>query len=480
MAPGRDTASGVVTMSVAVEHDEGAGWPADLLDHRTVSPEQVTETARAALAAAEAALSAACSAADGDGATFADVVGRLDRAQGDLWAAYGRSAFMVRVHPDEAVRAAAHDADERMTTWQRSLALRDDVAAAVGRYATSADAQRLEGEERRLLEHWQRDLRRAGHELPPEARDEIRQITARIVSIEAAFERNVDEWSDGIDLSQDDLAGMPQSYVAGLQPGTAPGTYRVSLEYPDYYPFMESSPRRDLREVLARKMAGRAVSANKPLLEEVLELRRRQAARLAYPSWAHYRIELKMARTPERVAAFHASLFGPLQSLAGAEYAAMTRRLEADTGDRQIRTWDIAYYDHRIRAEEHGVDADEVAAYLTLEAVMGGLLTICEETFGRGRDPPAADQRRHVLAGFLRPHRRRLRRGLLRLPLVPGLRRRPVEPLRSRRHHQPRRRRRLSARDPRAGLEPRRRSARRGVPRASIVERALSAANGDR
>ena len=163
---GRDTASGVVTMSEAVEHDEGAVWPADLLDHRTVSPEQVTETAEAALAAAEAAVLAACADADGDDPTFADVIGRLDRAQGDLWAAYGRSAFMVRVHPDEAVRAAAHEADERMTTWRRSLPLRDDVAAAVERYATSADAQGLAGEERRLLEHWQRDLRRAGHGLP--------------------------------------------------------------------------------------------------------------------------------------------------------------------------------------------------------------------------------------------------------------------------------------------------------------------------
>ena len=285
-------------MTEAVEHDGGADWPADLLDHRSVSPDQVTETSVAALAAAEAAVLAACAVADGDDPTFAGVVGRLDRAQGDLWAAYGRSAFMVRVHPDEAVRAAAHDADERMTTWRRSLALRDDVAAAVGRYATSADAQRIAGEERRLLEHWQRDLRRAGHDLPPDARDEIREMTARTVSIEATFERNVDEWSDGIDLTQDDLAGMPQSYVAGLRPGTAPGTYRVSLEYPDYYPFMESSPRRDLREALARKMAGRAVEANRPLLAEVLALRRRQAAILGYPSWAHYRIEPKMARTP--------------------------------------------------------------------------------------------------------------------------------------------------------------------------------------
>ena len=134
-----------------------------------------------------------------DRAVFADVIGRLDLALGDLWAAGGRSGFMMHVHPDEAVRSAAQAVDDRMTTWRRSLPLRDDVAAAVARYAATPDAAAIDGEERRLLERWQRDLGRAGHDLPPDARAEIRQITARVVVLEAEFQRNLAEWSDGID-----------------------------------------------------------------------------------------------------------------------------------------------------------------------------------------------------------------------------------------------------------------------------------------
>jgi len=89
-----------------------------------------------------------------------------------------------------------------------------------------------------------------------------------------------------------------------------------------------------------------------------------------------------MARTPERVAAFHDQLFGPLQALATVEYAAMSHRLAGDTGSRELRTWDVPYYDKRIRAEEHGVDADEVSAYLTLEAVVEGMLELCQLVFG--------------------------------------------------------------------------------------------------
>ena len=75
---------------------------------------------------------------------------------------------MMHVHPDEAVRSAAQAVDDRMTTWRRSLPLRDDVATAVARYAATPDGRAIDGEERRLLERWQLDLGRAGHDLPPE------------------------------------------------------------------------------------------------------------------------------------------------------------------------------------------------------------------------------------------------------------------------------------------------------------------------
>ena len=124
------------------------------------------------------------------------------------------------------------------------------------------------------------------------------------------------------------------------------------------------------------------MAVNRPILEEVLALRRRHAAILGYPSWAHYQIEPKMAHTPERVADFHASLIPPLQRLAAAEYAEMSGMLLADTGDPTLRVWDVAYYDQRIRAEHHGVDPEEVSAYLPLERVFDGLLALTEEVFG--------------------------------------------------------------------------------------------------
>jgi thimet oligopeptidase len=351
-------------------------------DYRTVSADQIARVVAAAITAADRLVEQAVAAAERPDATFDLVLGRIDQAQGDVWSAAGRSGFMVRVHPDSDVRAAAQAADERLTTWSHALPLRDDLARALQAWSRGAAAAALEGEQRRLLERWLRDLRRAGHGLADEVRAEVRSITERLVVLESTFQRNVDEWSDGIDVTRDDLVGLPESYVSQLSPGTLPDTLRVSLDYPDYYPFMEGSPRRDLRQILATRFASRAVALNRPVLEEALALRRRKAVLLDYPSWAHFRIEPKMAGSPERVASFHAGLWPPLRQLADAEYAAMVRELERDTGSTDLRWWDINYYDRRLVTLHHQVDTLEVSSYLELEAVLEGMLDLVGEVFG--------------------------------------------------------------------------------------------------
>ncbi|HEX5829172.1 MAG TPA: M3 family metallopeptidase [Candidatus Limnocylindrales bacterium] len=309
-------------------------------------------------------------------------MGTLDRALADLWDEQGRTAFLVTVHPDVAVRTAAQAARGRIESWRRDLPLRDDIARAVARYAASADAAGLHGEERRLLEHWRRDLRRAGHDLPAARRGEVRALAAREVELEGAFLRNVDEWQAGIDVTPAELAGMPEQYPAGLRPGSTPGTLRVTLDVPDVWPLLEGSPRRELRESLLRLWHSRAAAANRPILEELLDVRRRHATLLGYPSWAHYRIEPKMAATPERVDALHASVVPGLRDLAAREYAAMVELLQRDTGDTALQRWDWYYYRERIFAARRGADPGEVSAYLPLDAVLQGLLGLALEVFG--------------------------------------------------------------------------------------------------
>jgi len=351
------------------------------------TPEEVRAVTDEALAAAEGRVAAAV--ATGGAGTFEEVLLPFDEAEALLAEGYAVGAFMSSVHADPAVRDAGQEAEERIDRWRVDLPFREDVAAAVQAFAGGAAAAALAGERARLLERLLRDLRRAGHDLDPATRTEVRAMRGRLVELETAFGRNIDEFEDGLELTREELDGLPDDFVAGLRPGGRPGTYRVSLDTPELHPFLEQARRRDLRRELAFRDANTARAVNEPILAEALRLRRRIAGLLGYPSWAHYAIEVRMAGDPGAVERLYAGLLPPLRAKMAAEVARLEEILRADGEEPPLQPWDWRYCDTQVRLRDHAVDPDELRAYLPLESVLDGLLGLCAEMFGLRFEPVA-------------------------------------------------------------------------------------------
>ena len=349
-------------------------------DYAAVSPETVSAEADAALQRADELVAQAVAPADGR--TFAGTLAMLELAGAEISIGYGRSAFMAHVHPEAAVRDAGQAAEERLNKWRVAVVFRDDVYRAISEFAQTEEASALDGERRRLLEHWQRDLRRAGHELPTEQGAELESLRNRLVELEVAFQRNMNEYRDWIEVDRDGLAGLPDDFVDRLKPGEAPGTHRVSLDYPELHPFMEQAQNRDLREELFRKSWNQAAVANRPLLEEAIGLRRRIAALLGYATWADYAMEVRMAASPERVRTFYDDLVPSLEAAARREIGEL-QAVAAGTGmNDRVQPWDWQYFDTRLSREEYGVDQNEVSEYLPLDQVIDGMFALTGEVFG--------------------------------------------------------------------------------------------------
>ncbi|HHC08341.1 MAG TPA: hypothetical protein ENK55_06460 [Actinobacteria bacterium] len=345
-----------------------------LHDHRAVTVDDLPRRAAAAIAAADAEVAAAIAASP----DVAAIV-HLDEAMRIVADAYGAGPFLARAHPDPEIRVAAAKAEEELNQWSTGVVFRDDVAAAVRAVAATEEARRLEGERARSLAFWLRDLRRAGHELPPADRERLEELQRRLVELQIAFGRNLDEWEDHLDVPKDRLAGMPEDYLERLAPGDEPGTYRITMAYPDYLPYLDEGPDRELRRELQHRFWNRAAKENTEILAEAVSIRREIARLLGRPTWAHHAMEPKMA-DPEAVAAFYDRLVEPLTRRARRELAALAELAAADGID-ELRSWDWSYYD-TLQKRELGVEPSEVAAYLPLERVVEALFEITSSVFG--------------------------------------------------------------------------------------------------
>ncbi len=317
-----------------------------------------------------------------DARTFENTMMPLDRMSDILGKAFARYVFMGYVHPDKDVRSAGKAGEEKLNTFAVDVIFRDDLNTAVKEYAATPEAAGLDGERARFLEFVLRDLRHAGHDLDPDTRAEVKEKTQRLVELGVRFQSNIDEWDDWVLVDRDDLEGLPESFAEGLEKDEETGRLKVTLAYPHLIPFVENAKRRDLREQLTFKFNTQAVEANRPLLEEALRLRDEIAGAFELDSWAHHRLDDRMAKTPERVAAFYEDLTPPLVDQGIKDLAVMSQLLESDTGDTTVRTWDWRYYDTQQRRTDYGVDPFEVAAYLPLDAVLDGMFELVQEVFG--------------------------------------------------------------------------------------------------
>ena len=186
-----------------------------LYDYTNASVASVIDETDAAIARADALVAEAVSAPP----SFRGTLLPLELAGAELVRSYGRGAFMGQVHTDSAVRDAGNEAEERLNKWRVAVVFRRDLFEAVSAFAATDEARQLTGESRRLLDFWLRDFRRAGHELTAEERAELERLRTRLVEVEVAFQRNVNEYKDGIDVTREQLAGLPESYVERLSPG---------------------------------------------------------------------------------------------------------------------------------------------------------------------------------------------------------------------------------------------------------------------
>ena len=349
-----------------------------LTDYATITAERALGVIEDAIAEGDALVAGVVDLQDDR--TYGNTIAPLDRCFVVLGDAYGVGGFMARVHPDESVRAAGAQAEEKQQKWLADLDFNRGLYEAVRAYAATEDASSLVGERRRNLEFWLRDFRRAGHELSEAERDEVQQLRSRLIEIQVASDRNLDEWEDGIEVTREDLDGLAESYIERLAPGSADGTYRVTVDYPDYFPFVHEATNRELRRALQFKFMNIAADANIPLLNEAVATRWEMAATLGYPTFADYAMESKMA-DPEAVDDFYASIIPGLTKRATEELSVLQGLMDEELAGERIMAWDWRYYDTIQRKRDYGVDDNEVAEYFPLDAVVAGMFEICCDMF---------------------------------------------------------------------------------------------------
>lgn len=319
-----------------------------------------------------------------EAATFANVVRPLAQDENVMALEAHILGFYQAVSTDQKLRDASSKAEELMDEFFIESVMREDVFKLVDAVLNKKES--LEPESQRLLEKEHKDFVRNGLGLPAgPQRDRFKEIKKRLSQLSIEFQKNLNEENGGIWFTPEQLDGVPEDVLSGLKRGEGEnaGKLWLTFKYPDLFPTMKYATNPETRRQVMVANENKC-NQNVPLFREAIVLRDEAARLLGYPNHAAFRIEDKMAKTPETVNKFLGDLRTRLTDGGKSEIQTLLKlKQETDPkADGRYYLWDHRFYDRLMLERDYSLDQQLIAEYFPLQTTIQGMLKIFEELFG--------------------------------------------------------------------------------------------------
>ncbi|KAI0059531.1 metallopeptidase MepB [Artomyces pyxidatus] len=300
-------------------------------------------------------------------------------------------SFYQNVSPEKDLRDASNDAEVLVRDFSVESSMRIDVfnAKLAAQRNIEKSGRKLNAEEQRLVEKMVLDGTRAGLALPEAARNELMELKKELSQVCLEFSKNFNEENGSVSFTLDQLKGVPADVVSGFTKRTEGDKelYDVTHKTPDIFPVFKYADDPETRR-LAHESYEARLAQNVPLLERALELRRKIAGLLGYPTWADYVTEVKMVKDSKNVEEFLNDLEQKLRPLGVKERETLLALKAADHAangtpfDGEFYIWDYRYYDRKFVEESLALDDALVKEYFPVSVVVPTILEIYQKLLG--------------------------------------------------------------------------------------------------
>ena len=329
-------------------------------------------------------------------ASFANTIDALELAEATLDRVAGVFFNIAGSDSTPAREALQRDLAPKLSAFSSEITNNRALFARVDALWQARGTLALTEEQQRVLMLYRRMFVRAGAELDGDRAERMTAVKSRLAVLGTEFTQNLlaDERAWFMELAEADLEGLPDFVVASARAAAAerdlPG-HIVTLNRSLIVPFLQFSPRRDLRQRaylawVARGANGNAQD-NRAIAAETLALRQERAALLGYPDFAAFKLETEMAGSPAAVRDLLMRVWTPARAKALADAAVLQGLMQAEGVNGDLEAWDWRYYSEQRRKAEHDLDEAALKPYLSLDAMIGAAFDCATRLFGLAFTP---------------------------------------------------------------------------------------------
>jgi len=329
---------------------------------------------------------------DGSAPTFENTIAALERTGRTLDRVMRVYGVYATTMLSDAFQAVEREMEPKLAAFRDRIIQNEKLFKRISAVYDAREDCGLTPEQKRLTWLKYTHFARSGARLDAPAKERLSAINQRLAALYTKFSQNVlaDEASCVLIEKEEDLAGLPESLrsaaaQAASENGHA-GRWAILNTRSSVEPFLTYAGNRGLRGKVWRAFMNRGDNGdshdNKRVIAEIVQLRDERAKLLGYPTHAHWRLEMSMAKTPERATELMQAVWQPAVRRVAEEAADMQAVADAEGAGIAIEPWDYRYYAEKVRKAKYDVDDNEVTPYLQLENLREAMFWVAGELVG--------------------------------------------------------------------------------------------------
>jgi peptidyl-dipeptidase Dcp len=296
-------------------------------------------------------------------------------------------------HSNKVIEAVERDMAPALSRHYSAISMNERLFARIDRLYQMREALGVDSETMRALERAWKGFVRSGAKLDDTGKKRLAAINEQLALAGTRFGQNIlaDEKQCALMLEDGpELAGLPEWLKAAMAGAASErgcrGKFAVTLSRSIIEPFLTFSTRRDLREKAFNAWTTRGENPgehdNRPLVTETLSLRTEKASLLGHDSFAAYKLEDTMAKTPSAVNALLTDVWSRAIRRAREEEAALQELAAREGSNHDIRPWDWRYFAEKLKGERYAFNEDDIKPHLELGRVIEACFAIAKRLFG--------------------------------------------------------------------------------------------------
>ncbi len=305
---------------------------------------------------------------------------------------------LTSANTDDALQKVQEDVAPKLAAHADAIYLDPRLFARIEAIYKQRDTLKLDPESRRLVEWYYAGFVHHGARLSDADKGKLQDLNKEESTLTTAFVNKLLASTKAGALVVDDkakLAGLSDAEIDAAAQAAKDrgleGKWVIPLQNTTQQPSLLSLSDRGVREQLFKASWTRAEKGDandtRATISRLAQVRAQQAKLLGYDSYAAWKLEDQMAKTPATALKFLDDLVPAATARARSEAADIQAMIDKDAGKDgsrfQLQPWDWQHYAEQVRKAKYDLDEDQIKPYFELDDVLqNGVFYAAHQLYG--------------------------------------------------------------------------------------------------